>query len=464
MQPIEPYPIPTAIPVATAHAATTPAERLSPTAEADRIDVIDALRGVALLGILLVNIIYFSEGFSSGAARDVSLSAPLDEFARFLSRFFANYKFVTLYSVLFGMGLALQSRRADERGTRFTSVYVRRLLILLAMGLIHGVFLWYGDILTMYALLGLIAMLFRHAKQMTLLVTATLLAAVPLVLIPPVVALDYQPTPPAGEESRSDVMSPVDDDCEFAGESDIDVTTPPLTAKPVDFNRLMSEFDSIEVELYGRGPYALSVVHRGMLFVVMQVFAGATTLGWRCLAMFLVGVAIIRSGMFDQLKACRRGLIRCVTIAMPIGMAIQAIGVWAAEDPELDGYLRAIIPEVASYTGAFGLTAGYFAIVCLISLSERWHRALLPFAAAGRLALTNYIGQSILCGLVFYSYGLGWIGRTHFATTFLIACGVFSAQVVFSVVWLRFFRFGPLEWLWRSLTYGKRQPMTRTPR
>ncbi|MCA9255094.1 MAG: DUF418 domain-containing protein, partial [Phycisphaerales bacterium] len=321
MQPIESKPIPTAIPVAPAGGVTTPAERMSPTAEAERIDAIDALRGVALLGILLVNIIYFSEGFSSGATRDVSLSAPLDEFARFLSRFFANYKFVTLYSVLFGMGLALQSRRADERGTRFTSVYVRRLLILLAMGVIHGVFLWYGDILTMYALLGFIAMLFRHAKQITLLATAALLAAVPLVLIPPVIALDYKPAPPAGEQTRSDVVSPIDDDCESAEETDIDVTTPPPTEAPVDFNRLMSEFDSIEVELYGRGPYALSVVHRGLLFAVMQIFAGATTLGWRCLAMFLVGIAIIRSGMFEQLAAHRKGLVRCVAIAMPIGMA-----------------------------------------------------------------------------------------------------------------------------------------------
>lgn len=459
-----PIAIPIAGPVAEAadpiHSAESQSQTMTPTREADRIAAIDALRGVALFGILIVNVTFFANGAPTDFENTWSTGNAADNIAHFTSRFFGNYKFVTLFSVLFGMGLALQSDRADHRDLSFAHVYVRRLLILLGFGIIHGIVFWYGDILSMYAILGFIAMLFRHAARRTLLATALALAFVPVLFMPALFALEQMSAQFAQVESdgQSGSAESPEDAIALSGP---DASAAIEMHEPVDLERLMQNFGSIEVELYGRGPFHLSIVHRGITYFVLNVFVGATILGWRCIAMFLVGIAVIRSGMMTHLAAHRRNLIRLVAIALPIGIAIQACGEYIGWKYE-SGYWAMLIPELATYIGSFGLTAGYFAVICLLSLTAGGRRGLAPFAATGRMALTNYIGQSLLCGLIFYSYGLGLIGQLRFSLVLLIVCCLFGFQVVTSAIWLRYFLFGPLEWLWRSLTYARRQPMRRS--
>ncbi|MCB9857937.1 MAG: DUF418 domain-containing protein [Phycisphaerales bacterium] len=432
---------------------------MAPTKETERISAIDALRGFALFGILLVNVTFFANGAPTALENAWSTGNTLDDIALFISRFFGNYKFVTLFSVLFGMGLALQSDRADRRDVSFTAVYSRRLLILLGFGIIHGIVLWYGDILSMYAILGFIAMLFRHTSRRTLLRTATVLAFIPILLMPGLFALEHMTNSYAPSESDNQTKTaPIpNDEVELTAQDASAAIEPDV---PINIERIMQNFGSVEVELYRRGPFHLSIIHRGITYLVLSIFVGVTILGWRCLAMFLLGIAVIRSGVMTKLSEHRRSLIRLVTIAMPIGVAIQACGEFVGRKYRY-GYWETLIPELATYIGSFGLTAGYFGLICLLSLGPLGRRGLAPFAAAGRMALTNYIGQSVLCGLIFYSYGMGLIGRLRFSMVLLIVCCVFAFQVVVSAIWLRHFLFGPLEWLWRSLTYARRQPMRR---
>lgn len=463
--------VPRAIPIAGVDAqrampfAHAVSARLAPTGETERIATIDALRGFALFGILIVNITFFADGAPISLETAGHAGDTIDNVAYFISRVFGNYKFVTLFSVLFGMGLALQSNRAGRRERPFAPLYARRLGVLFGFGVLHGIVLWYGDILTMYATLGFIAMLFRHARQRTLIITASILVAVPLLLMPRLIALNQMSAKIPVAEIQAPIESmpsdPIaaDDDCPTPS-AFTDTPTPTNSQPPITIDRLSLEFATIEVELYGRGPFYLSMLHRGIYYVILNIYVGVFLLGWRCLAMFLVGMAIIRSGLMTRLADCRQRLIRWVLIATPIGFGVELFGEFVSWKFE-PSYWPMLISESAMYTGSIGVAIGYFGLICLISLSDRGRRLLTPLAATGRMALTNYIGQSILCGLVFYSYGFGMIGRIRFSLVLLIAAGIFALQVVSSAIWLRYFRFGPLEWLWRSLAYLTLQPMRR---
>ncbi len=429
---------------------------MAPIREQDRIVSMDALRGFALFGILIVNINFFANGMPTEAGQLWNSGNVVDDIAFFISRFFGNYKFVTLFSLLFGMGLAIQSELARQRNRPFASLYLRRLAVLLGFGIVHGVVFWYGDILTLYAILGVFAMLFRNASRRSLLTIATILLLIPLLTLPALFALEQWSIDANASLQTSSMESEA---------SDV-VEPQPAEGEPVaaqfDLERVLTGGPAVEVELYGQGPLHWAILHRGIHYVAIIVAIGIAVLIWRCLAMFLIGIVIIRSGMMRRLSEHRRFLHLLAFVAMPAGFAIEAIGEYIGWKYE-PGYWTFLAPEMTTYVGSFFITMGYFGAISLISQSSHGPRVLSPFVAAGRIALTNYIGQSILCGLIFYSFGLGLIGQLRFSVVLLIALGIYATQVLFSLAWLRFFRFGPLEWVWRSLTYMRMQPIQKRP-
>lgn len=381
-----------------------------PVAPAARIDLLDALRAVALLGIFLVNIEWFSrpwQEFGTGIAPDAAGSALV---VGWLLQVLVAGKFWILFSLLFGMGFWLMLDRAPDG--RIDARYLRRLGLLLAFGLAHAVLLWVGDILHAYALAGLALLMLRGLSPGSraalgfgvygavcglLLLGAGLLSLAPVAVEP---AVD-----PAAAQAAAQA---------YAHGGFAQVTAQRLD----DFGNLLPN----NLILL---PLALSV------FVVG---------GW--LLPRLRDVAANR-GFFIALA--------CIGLPLGLGLSVWSARV-AVRFPSGGADPREMFAMALHSMGALPLTLGYLALIAL-AWQGAGRRLLAWIAPAGRMALSNYLGQSLLASLLFYGYGLALWGRIPAAGQMLLVLVVFVLQVVASRWWLGRFQFGPAEWVLRSVTY-----------
>jgi len=430
---LEPPPIPVAQPA-----------RLRPIAEPERFVTLDVLRGFAVQGILLVNILFFA--FPMDRADQVQLAdlTGPDSAARLIVSFLAEYKFITLFSLLFGMGLAIQNRRAQLAGRSFARPYLRRLLVLFLFGLAHGVLLWYGDILALYAVLGLIALLCRNVRTRRLVIASVVLFLVPLALLAAVYAL------------RPDEILR-----HKQGWSDLASDAANRDPQAARLFRFMAD----ETRIYRDGPWSDIVKHRILTLLIVMLPIGALMIMWRVLALFLLGIVLMRHGMFDDSDGRRPVYRRMILWGFAIGVPLQVMA-HVLRAGNVTSIWTIWSHQMAEYVGSAGMSAAYAGVLAMACLRPDWRQRLLPLAAAGRMALTNYLSQSVICGLIFYSYGLARFDTLSFADVLVVAVAIFVIQVAASMGWLRHFRFGPMEWLWRTLTYLRWQPLRtgRTPR
>ena len=424
-----PIPIPTARP----QVSFPPA---APVRDAERIFLLDVLRGVAVLGILLVNVQFFAFPLSDAMALTWLALPPLDAVAKLFTGFFAEFKFISLFSMLFGMGLALMSGRAERSGRPFGTLYARRLLVLLAIGLLHGVLLWYGDILSLYALLGFIALPCRRLRPRTLVILAVVLFMAPLLCFG-----GYTAAFP---------------DQAFSGTWDWAAIAEQVGEEAAPFFRFLAD----EQRVYQTGTWGEMVLHRSVTFAVMLVFANLMMFGGRCLALFFLGMAVVRAGLVDDPEQHRPAFRRMLIFGLAAGVPLQVAGFVLQARHSGKAFGDMAFFDLL-YLGSMGLSLAYLGGLALLCLRRGWATRLRPLAAVGRMALTNYLSHSVICGLVFYGYGLGLIGQVRHAAAFALVLAIFAAQLVISPLWLRRFRFGPVEWLWRSATYGRLQPMRR---
>lgn len=360
-------------------------ETVAPVTSADRVIPIDVLRGAALFGVLLMNLLSdFRIPLSAQLLRREEplgwAGAPLLAFVRAAFEF----KAFTLFSFLFGVGLAIQAgRRAHTRRDWFL---VRRCAALFAIGVIHMLFIWNGDILALYGVCGLLAVPLLRLPDRALLLLGLLLIAGATVAPSPVA---FPPT--ATLQSLA------------AGA----LATYPTGSWPELFAFRLHETCS--------------------LILPLLAMSAARTLG-----LMLWGAAAWRKGWMVNRPRLWRW-------ALAIGLVAGIAGHW------LD------IDELSP----IGLALAYGAALLL------WHPRARWVAAIGQMALTNYLLQSIIFGFLFYSYGLGWFGKRGVAAALLIGVTLYLAQLAFSAWWLKRFRFGPVEWLWRSISYLQRQPFLR---
>ena len=402
-----------------------PVRPLGPVRSQDRIEAIDILRGVAILGILIVNMGLFSMPEVIGHR---SWSSLADEGAQRLILFTAQEKFKTLFSLLFGLGLAVQMMRAEARGVGFVPLYARRLGVLFLIGAMHFVFLWDGDILHDYALLGCVLLLFRHRSLDTLLIWAGVALAIP--------ALLYSLTTASAITGR--------------------VSQPLATWAAYEIGTDNPGGAAETTRLYSQGTYADMVKTRA------QEFPGdllPDTDDAFVFAMFLLGLYAGRRKLFHDVSANRFLFRRVLGWGLGLGIAgnvVFAIG--GAYDPT-PGKVMENVGRLCLVIAAPALSFSYAAAIALLSQRTRWHRWLKPLAAVGRTALSNYLMQSVFCTVIFYGAGLALYGRVGPFSGLLLTFGIFLVQVPLSVWWLRRFQFGPIEWLWRSLTYWRLQPM-----
>jgi len=388
----------------------TPPQPAPPEA---RLVTLDILRGFALLGSVVANLPVFS--------RFYSLYAPFgtpglgaDRVAEWLVRTLAEASFYPVFAFLFGLGFALHLRRGEAAVPTFR----RRLGVLLSIGLVHAVFVWYGDILVSYALLGFVLPAFRRRRDRTLLVWVGVTLAYTFAVYLGIAALPGEVAYPAQEQATT--------------------------------RSLMQT---------GSYPQLIAFHSRWLGLNLLNLPFG----GVQILAFFLLGLLAGRRGLEGLLEAAdeaspahrrffQKTLLVSLGLALPTAAHAFAL-LRGTPSPVLEAY------DLALGSPALGFT--YLSGLGLLLGSAAWRRRLRPLGAVGRTALSNYLAQSLFGVLLFYPYGLGLFGRVGFGWTLLLAVTVYGAQLLVSSWWLRHFRFGPAEWVWRSLTYGTPQPLRR---
>jgi uncharacterized protein len=406
-----------------------PGGSLEPVSAEERILTLDVLRGLALLGVIISNMRWFSGlVFRFPAYRQYLQEFSLDSLAYHAVGIFVTGKAIATLSFLFGLGFYVQLFRAEQRGGPFVSVYCRRLAVLLMLGLVHMVLLWYGDILTVYAVFGFVLLwAARRSDRAVVIMAGLLIIGLPIALGVTTTVMNFSDASP-----------------ELALGS-----------------RGRAEANAATLAVFQSGTYAQII--RENLAQARQFFEGVQGLtNMQYLGLFLLGLYVGRRRVFEHVAehaaALRRialwGLVGGICCGIVDTIVVIVVGRRVAYSrPDL-----ALLMYVLSI-GTFVQAAGYVATVALLLRRAFWKRWLSPFAAVGRMALTNYLMQTVVCLFVFYGFGLGLVGRTGPALGLLIALVLYATQMAWSRFWLAHFRMGPMEWIWRSATYGRPQPL-----
>lgn len=403
---------------------------LSPIAPTERIAALDVLRGFALAGILLMNM----ESFVGPVLQAMTgLDPTLTGFNRLadgLIYFFVQGKFFTLFSLLFGMGFAMMVMRAEDAGRPFAGLYWRRSLALLGIGLVHALLIWSGDILVPYALLSLPLLAFRDvpARWLVWLGLAIYLAA-PAMLM---------------------------------GIGLMSLWVPGWDELMAQGGQQALAIEQAQELAYSSGTYAMAVAQRVRDFGF--ALSGLMIFGVLIFGMFLIGAAFMRSGAIQNPQLHPRMYLQLRWTVLPLGLLamLASFMIQPTVSPLVFDLNTALAQSLAMVAGLL-MCLGYLAWVLRGLESPDVARYLNWLAPAGRMALTNYLVQSIVCTLVFYGYGLGFFDHLPRLWQVPFALGLFTVQVLYSQWWLQRFRFGPAEWLWRSITYWQLQPMRRAP-
>ena len=375
----------------------------------ERIESIDVVRGIALFGVLIVNLITeFRVSIFQQFLEPVA-TEPIDAVVDGIVVLAFQSKAFCLFSLLFGVGLAMLFERLSRRGDPLYWLG-RRLFVLLALGLIHVLLIWNGDILTEYALAGFVVLPFLLSGPRTVLVSA-------------------------------------------AGFLIFYLTAPLLYLVDWPDAATLQAHVALANQVYSTGSLAeiLRFSFEELRFIVplhVLVFP-------RTIALFLFGMFLWKAGILKRAREFRSSIAAAALACIVAGAVLTAA--------DFQGSLRSLgtfgfaLAELAPVSLAVGYGA---AIVTLMEIAAA-RRVLSAFAPTGRMAFTNYIMQSIFFGLVFFGYGLGQFGRMSAAAALALGTTVYIAQTVMSRWWLRRYRFGPIEWLWRTLMYGSAERMSK---
>ena len=402
----------------TTAVALTDAARVGPVSVSERIQFIDVLRGMALFGILAANMRAFFAPMDVYDHIQGLFPGRADIYAQFFIDAFIQGKFISIFSFLFGMGFAIQMSRAEAKGVKFLSFYPRRLLALALFGVIHGALIWAGDVLLTYACSGAMLLLFRKREQKTLLWWAGGLMSLPILVSSVFFALYFTRWRPKW-----------------------------MTPKPQDLTKAYAA-----IQIYAHGTVRQILAQN---WVEYKRELPITLFAIYALALFLLGMWVWRAGIVQHLQEYKPVLQKVCLWCLPIGLGISLFVGWERRLPPDLVTTGRWLGGVLWLPGAHILAAGYASGIALLFLSETCREWVMPFAAVGRMALTNYLMQSVLCTLFFYNYTTGWYGKVGPAWGLVVTVVLFAAQVVISNWWLTRYRFGPVEWLWRGMTYGK---------
>lgn len=440
-----------------------------PTPSGSRLLAIDVARGFALLGIFFVNIQFFAEPFGSYMRPTPESSDALTTACFYFVKIFCEGKFYPLFSMLFGMGLALQMHSVMSRGGRFYGLYTRRLAWLFFMGLAHALLLWYGDILFIYSIAGLILMLalslrVRPETLLAIGIAIVLLSATVLGLFTAATTWGQgMQTTPLTAAPPANATTP-----EAASDPDAAPASDAASTPQAPFWRLIEGFRTGEVtqpdtgvwpetetEAYRDGPWSQSFLFRAMSWGMILIF-GMFGFHWHVLGVFFIGAALLRLGLFSA--EGERWHARLALLGLLVGLPGAAIGALLPGATGNAWYGSAIAIMLQMICGPL-VSMMY---LCAFALLVR-HGVAAPvtfvLSSVGRMALTNYLTQTVVSTFVFYHWGLAQFGGWTRPERCAFVVGIYLLQCLLSVLWMRHFRFGPAEWVWRSVTYLKPQPL-----
>lgn len=385
----------------------------APVQEKERLHWIDAARGFAIFGILIVNIGAFSAPYFIYGGEEITWNAPVDRMTQAVIDIFFQASFYTIFSFLFGFGLQLMIDRLSIKGVPYMTILTRRLLLLLGIGFIHAFFIWHGDILLTYAIVGLTALLFIQVKDETLLIWAISL----LTAFVGIFTL---------------MLYGIRDFLTIYEQELIELAIDNYTSDSIRSIWLQNIQDWMNANGYGFG-----------LLLSMGFI----------LPLFLLGLYVGRKRWLHQPLQYRSILMKLWWVSFILFIGLK-LGPYSFGNPKWFSFVQDNIG--GTFSGLF-----YILTITFLAQTKVGKKVMQPFIYVGRMALTNYIMQSIICFFLFYGIGLGWYGKITPLYGVGIGAVIYSLQIVWSICWLRYFKFGPLEWIWRSLTYNKKQPLRR---
>jgi uncharacterized protein len=393
----------------------------------ERYLILDFLRGIALLGICLANFPEFA--LYTFLPEEVTATMPaagMDKIVKYIRYIFIDGKFYTLFTLLFGVGFSIILSNAVKNSKNGLRMFYRRMIILFLIGLFHLLCLWAGDILILYAFLGLFLPLFRNLSDKKLLICAAILLLFPILVDTGIALFGWNLSAP--------VIRATQYFHDKAGITERNFAVWLVEAE--------SYADVLKFNLAGS-------------FIRMQEFIEGNR-AFKVLGLFITGFYIGRNRIYASLQDYRAGLCTLRNVGFLCGLPLSVLYAWNV----MNGYPFGLPGAAVLYlAGVYPLSFAYIAAVCLYYIGNKERYIYKAPAAAGRMALTNYMMQSVFGIIIFYGIGFRLGAKVGLVRIEWIALAVYMVQVIYSYVWLRYFRFGPMEWGWRMLAGGEWLPV-----
>ena len=402
--------------------------KTNPTQLSERIISIDVLRGFALLGLLPINIQVFSMiGIAYMNPLVYGNFEGINKLIWMLGHLLFDLKFLSIFSILFGAGIVLFTERLKAKGIISLSFHYRRAVWLTLIGFAHAYLLWGGDILVTYAACGMLVVLLRNFSPKKLFIIGLIVFSI--------ASLIYLI---------------------------IGITLPYLEEKEIQ--QLMQKWspgaDLINEEIASlQGSWAEQMGHRVDHANTLHTFFFLYT-GWRAGGLMLIGMALYKWGIITAQKS-KRFYIKLTSICLIAGFSIVGYGLKTIINSNFEMVYSFFFGSQYNYWGSLLICFGYIGLVMLCVKANILKHLKISLQAVGQMALTNYLMQTIMCTTIFYGHGFGLFGKVERWEQIIIVCGILLFQMITSPIWLRYFKYGPFEWLWRSLTYWRFQQMKR---
>jgi Predicted membrane protein len=408
--------------------STIESGRVSPIRSSERYVILDILRGIALFGICLANFPEFSlYTFLNKDVVEAMPTAGIDRIVKYLQYIFIDGKFYSLFSLLFGIGFTIIMSNLLKKNSNGMFIFYRRMIILLLIGFLHLMFLWSGDILMLYALIGMVLPLFRNMSDKKLLTTSVILILLPIVIDTMRVVLDYNPSAPFIATAQSFQSKYGINDDNFA----------------IWLRDGQTYSDVLKFTVQGA-------------FIRCQEFIDGNRI-LKVLGLFLFGLYIGRNRLYADLENKVAFLKKVRLYGFLVGLPVSCFFAWSSMN---NNPLGLTVRAIAYAFSVIPMCLAYISTICLWYVKNKELTVFRFIAAPGRMAMTNYIGQSGFGMIIYYGIGFGLGASMGLVHVELVATAVFIVQILCSYFWLKHFQFGPLEWVWRMLTYRKRIKLT----
>ncbi|MFE6137593.1 DUF418 domain-containing protein [Bacillus sp. NPDC057893] len=376
-----------------------------------RVEFVDAIRGFALFGILLVNITLIQFGLFANE-KPTYIFGKLDESANWFIQFFGTQNFISLFSFLFGLSIILLQKSIIAKGKKFFPTYIRRIIILLLLGYIHGTFVWEGDILFAYGIVGIFLMMFINRKPKTLLIWASILLAL-------IMFASYQSEPTSN--TFNDVA--------------------PYIEKEHKVHETGSYMDHINFRLT-ENPFDYMGINGVFGLVILSIFALIFMS-----PLFLLGMYVGKKGWLFEIDKHMSAVKKIWLITGIFSFTIKILTMFV-KHPILIMLQDGLTPVTMTFL--------YGSTITLLFHYKKASRLLTYMANMGKMSVSNYLAQSIIATTIFYAYGFGLYGKIGYFFGILLTIGIYTIQLFVSTYWLQKYRMGPVEYVWRLGTYLKR--------